>query len=221
MGKTNWVLMVLGVLVCVHAGVWAEDWQVGQTWTFQHEGPRPYGDAQSTVEGDRVVTVTAIKGTGKDMRYLIKNTWGKNDPSPATSHIGKDGLIHQIDLEAMGALLLKPPVPAFWTSLKVSEKKVLKTNMDFSGFSLPLEYTVTRLMDEVIKVPAGTFRDCVRIQVISKMENPMAGGISLTKIDQWYHPQVKYAVKEKVITNYQADNSYTATSVLKSYTKGK
>ena len=52
------------------------------------------------------------------------------------------------------------------------------------------------------------------------MENPMGGGISKSKMDQWYHPLVKNFVKEKIVTNFQADNSYAATSVLKSCTKG-
>ena len=218
MGKLSCLLLVIVVLTGGSVG--AEDWQVGQTWTFQHEGPRPYGDALSTVEGDRVVTVTAIKGTGKDKRYLVKNTWGKNDPTPATSYIDQDALIHQIDLDALGLLQFKPPVPAFWKALKVGEKKVLKATMTVSGFALALEYTVKRLMDEVVKVPAGSFKDCVHFQVISKMDNPMGGGVSQSKADQWYHPQVKYFVKEKVVSNFQADNSYTATSVLKSYRKG-
>ena len=211
----------LVAVVLTGGTVYAKDWQVGQTWTFQHEGPRPYADALSTVEGDRVVTVTAIQGAGKDKRYLLKNTWGKKDPNPATSYLDAQDLIHQIEIEALGAILLKPPVPAFWTSLKVGEQMVVKADMSFSGFSMPLEYTVKRLMDEVVKVPAGTFKDCVHIQVITQMENPMAGGTSQTKLDHWFSPRVKYLVKEKVVTNFQADNSYTATSVLKSYTTGK
>ena len=219
MSRLSWLWVV--AVVFMSGSVCGEDWQMGQSWTFQHEGPRPHGDALSTVEGDRGVAVTAIKGAGKDKRYLLKNTWGKNDPNPATTYVDKDALIHQIDIDSLGAIQFNPPVPAFWTSLKVGGKKVLKTTMNVSGFSMPLEYTVTRLMDEIVKVPAGTFKDCVHVQVISKMENPLGGGTSQSKVDQWYHPQIKYFVKEKVVTNFQADNSYSATSVLKSSTKGK
>ena len=92
--------------------------------------------------------------------------------------------------------------------------------MSVSGFSVPLTYTVKRLMDEVVIVPAGTFKDCVHVQIISSMENPMGGGTSRSKMDQWYHPLVKNFVKEKIVTNFQADNSYAATSVLKALTPG-
>jgi hypothetical protein len=38
------------------------------------------------------------------------------------------------------------------------------------------------------------------------------------KTDHWYHPKIKNFVKEVTIINYQSDNSYTGTSILKSQT---
>ena len=218
MSRLSWLLIVAVVLMS--GSVHAEDWKLGQTWTYQHEGPRPYSDALSTVAGDRVVTVTGIKGAGAAKRYIIKNMWGKNDPNPATSYFDAKALIHQTDIDSLATILFNPPIPGFWTSLKVGEQKVLKTNMSVSGLDIPLTFTVKRLMDETLIVPAGTFKDCVHVQIISSMENPMGGGTSQSKMDQWYHPLVKNFVKEKIVTNFQADNSYAATSVLKSYTQG-
>ena len=218
MDRVSWLLVM--VVVLVGGSVYGEEWQVGQTWIYQHAGPRPYGDALSTVEGDRVVTVAGIKGAGAGARYLVRNVWGKNDPNPATSHIDAQGFIHQTDIDSLATIGFNPPIPAFWTQLKVGEQKVLKTNMSVSGLSIPLTYTVKRLMDEIVITPAGRFTQCIRVQIISSMENPMGGGISRTKMDQWYHPLVKNFVKEKIITNFQADNSYAATSVLKAVTPG-
>jgi hypothetical protein len=200
--------------------VHAEDWKLGQTWTYQHEGSRPLSDASTTVEGDRVIAVVAVKGAGSDKRYLLKNTWGKNDVNAATSYIDSNAMVHKTDIESLETVLFAPPIPAVWTSLKAGKEKILKTNMSVSGFSIPLTYTAKRLKDETLIVPAGTFKDCVHVQIVSSMENPMTGGTSKSRIDQWYHPQVKNFVKETTVTNYQADNSYSATSVLKSCTKG-
>jgi hypothetical protein len=218
MSRLSWLLVVAVVLMS--GSVHAEDWKLGQTWTYLHEGPRPYSDALSTVEGDRVVTVTGIKGAGAAKRYILKNIWGKNDPNPATSYFDAKALIHQTDIDSLATILFNPPIPGFWTSLKVGEQKVLKTNMSVSGLAIPLTFTVKRLVDEILIVPAGKFTDCIHVQIISSMENPMGGGSSQTKTDQWYHPQVKNFVKEKIVTNFQADNSYAATSVLKAFTPG-
>jgi hypothetical protein len=218
MSRLSWLWVVAVVLTS--GSVRGEDWQLGQTWTYQHEGPRPYSDALSTVEGDRVVAVTGIKGAGAAKRYILKNIWGKNDPNPATSYFDAKALIHQTDIDSLATILFNPPIPGFWTSLKVGEQKVLKTNMSVSGLAIPLTFTVKRLMDEILIVPAGKFTDCIHVQIISSMENPMGGGTSRTKTDQWYHPLVKNFVKEKIVTNFQADNSYAATSVLKALTPG-
>jgi len=214
----SWLLVAVALL---SGSVYGEDWRVGQTWVYQHQGPRPYSDGLSTVQGDRVVTVLGIKGTGANGRYLVKNVFGRNDPNPATSHIDAKGLIHQTDIDSLATIAFNPPIPAFWTGLRVGEQRVLKTTMNVSGLSLPLTYTVKRLMDEVVIVPAGRFTDCIRVQIISSMENPTGGGTSRTKMDQWYHPLVKNFVKEKIVTNFQAENSYAATSVLKSFPTGQ
>ena len=218
MGRMSWLLVAVALL---SGSVYGEDWRVGQTWVYQHQGPRPYSDGLSTVQGDRVVTVLGIKGTGANGRYLVMNVFGRNDPNPATSHIDAKGLIHQTDIDSLATIAFNPPIPAFWTGLRVGEQRVLKTTMNVSGLSLPLTYTVKRLMDEVVIVPAGRFTDCIRVQIISSMENPTGGGTSRTKMDQWYHPLVKNFVKEKIVTNFQAENSYAATSVLKSFPTGQ
>ena len=41
------------------------------------------------------------------------------------------------------------------------------------------------------------------------------------KSDYWYHPKVKNFVKEVTIMNYQSDNNYNGTSILKSFTTPK
>lgn len=90
--------------------------------------------------------------------------------------------------------------------------------MEVMGFSIPIEYVAKCLKDETISVPAGEFKNCRHVQIISSMQNEMGQTVK-SKVDHWYHPKVKSLVKEIIITNYQSDGSYSATSVLKSYTK--
>ena len=216
MCKVNFLLVAM-VLATLAGGIaYAEDWKVGQKWVYQHDGPRPFSIPPTTIKGDRMTEVTAIEGEGAAKRYLLKTVWGTEDANPSISYIDPNNLIHKLDIQYKAILLFDPPVPAFWP-LKPGEQKTFKTNMDVSGFIIPMEYIVKRLEDETITVPAGEFKNCQRFEIISFLQNEMLQPIKV-KTDQWYHPKVKNLVKEVTITNYQSENSYTGTSVLKSHT---
>lgn len=217
MCKVNLLIFIVTLVVLAGGSVYGEDWKVGEKWIYKHEGPRPYSDSSAMVKGDRTVEVAAIKGEEADKRYLLKINWGTEDANPATSYIDPNNMIHKMDIEFLGTLLFNPPVPAFWP-LKPGQQKTLKTKMDIMGFSIPIEYVAKCLKDETISVPAGKFKDCQHVQIISSMQNE-TGQTVKNKVDHWYHPKVKNFVKEVIVTNYQSDNSYTGTSVLKSYTK--
>ncbi|MBN2312760.1 MAG: hypothetical protein JXM79_02455, partial [Sedimentisphaerales bacterium] len=195
--------------------VYAEDWTVGQKWIYQHEGPRPHSNPPATIKGDRTIEVTKIEGEGADKRYLLKTVWGTKDANPSITYIDPNNMIHKLDIQFQAVLLFDPPVPAFWP-LKPGEQTTLKTNMDVMGYKIPMEYVVKRLKDETVTVPAGTFENCRRFEIISSMQNEMLQPIKV-KTDHWYHPKVKNFVKEATIANYQSDTSYTGTSILKSY----
>jgi hypothetical protein len=217
MSKHKYFLVLIALAILTSGSVYAEDWKVGEKWTYQHEGPRPYSDGTTMVKGDRTVEVTAIQGEADQKRYLLKNQWGTEDANPSTSHIDAKNMIHKIDIQNMAVLTLDPPIPALWT-LKVGEEKTLKTNMDFAGFALTVEYKAKRLPDESLTVPAGTFKNCQHFQIVSTMQSDMMP-TTKNKMDYWHHPKVKNLVKEVTVTNCEADNSYTGTSVLKSYPK--
>ena len=217
MSRIKLSLVVLAAVALTGGNLYGENWKVGEKWTYQHQGPRPYSDGVATVKGDRTVQLTAIRGEGDQKRYLLKNQWGDNDTTPSTSHIDAKNLMHKIEIESMGVLTLNPPVPAFW-ALKVGEERILTSKMEFSGFILTVEYKAKRLADETITVPAGTFKNCQHVQIVSATKSdimPPTKG----KVDNWYHPKVKNLVKEVTVTNYDSDNSYTTTSTLKTHTK--
>jgi hypothetical protein len=219
MYKINFLLAVVVLATLTGTIATAEDWKVGQKWTYKHEGPRLFSDPSVTIKGDRTVEVTKIEGEGTAKRYLLKTVWGTEDTNPTTTYIDPNNMIHKIEIESMAILLFTPPVPAFW-SLNPDEQKTLKTNMDIGGFIIPLEYVAKRLKGETLTVPAGKFENCQHIQIICSFQNEM-GESAKVKTDYWYHPKVKNLVKEVTIINYQSDNSYTGTSVLKSYTTPK
>ena len=217
MHKVNLLLFITGLVILSCGNVYAEDWKVGEKWTYKHEGPRPFADSSATIQGDRTVEVIAIKGEGADKRFLLKTLWGTEDANPSTTYIDSKKMIHRIDIENLGVLSITPPVPAVWL-LKSGEQKTLKTQMDIAGFSLNIEYLAKRLKDETITVPAGNFKNCQHIQVITSTQDTTGQPVK-HKQDYWYHPKVGNLVKDVVVTNYKRDNSYIATSLLKSHTK--
>jgi hypothetical protein len=219
MCKTSFLSIAVTLAILAGGTAYAEDWKVGQKWVYQHEGPRPHSNPPTTIKGDRTIEVTAIEGEGAAKRYLLKTVWGTEDASPSTSYIDPNNLIYKLEIQYTAVLLFDPPVPAFWP-LKPGEQTTFKTNMDFSGYKIPMEYIVKRLKDETITVPAGTFKNCQRFESISSLQNEMLQPIKV-KTDHWYHPKVKNFVKEVTIINYQSDNSYNGTSILKSYTMPK
>jgi len=217
MYKVHLFFIIVTLVVLAGGSVYGEDWKVGEKWIYKHEGPRPYSDPSATVKGDRTVEVTAIKGEGTNKRYLLKNKWGTEDVNPATSYIDPNNMIYKIDIESLVIVLFYPPIPAIWP-LKSGQQKTLKTKMEVMGFSIPIEYVAKCLKDETISVSAREFKNCQHVQIISSLQNEMGQTVK-SKMDYWYHPKVKGLVKEIIITNYQSDSSYSATSVLKSYTK--
>ncbi|MHC4323477.1 MAG: hypothetical protein ACYSUX_04295, partial [Planctomycetota bacterium] len=87
MYKINLLLVIAGLAILSGGNVYAEDWQVGEKWTYKHEGPRPFTDSSATIKGDRTVEVTAIKGVGADKRFLLKTLWGTEDANPSTVYV--------------------------------------------------------------------------------------------------------------------------------------
>jgi hypothetical protein len=216
MYKIKFLSIAVTLAIIAGGTAYAEEWKVGQKWIYKHEGPRPHSNPPTTIKGDRTIEVTAIQGEGAAKQYLLKTVWGTEDASPSTSYIDPNNLIHKLEIQYTAVLLFDPPVPVFWP-LKSGEQTTFKTNMDFSGYKIPMEYIVKRLKDETITVPAGKFKNCQRFEIISFLQNEMLQPIKV-KTDHWYHPKIKNFVKEVTIINYQSDNSYTGTSILKSQT---
>lgn len=217
MCKINFMLIIAGLIILSCGNSYAEDWKVGEKWTYKLEGPRPFADSSATVKGDVTVEVTEIKNEEAGKRFLLKTLWGTEDANPSITYIDKNKMIHRIDIGYLGSLGFKPPVPSNWI-LKKGQQKTLKTTMDIAGFSLDIEYIAKRLEDETIEVPAGKFKNCQHIQVITSTQDQTGQPVK-HKQDYWYHPKIGNIVKDIIITNYQADNSYTSTSVLKSHTR--
>lgn len=219
MCKLDRILVAAIVIVLAGGAVYGAAWTVGEKWVYKHEGPRPHGDGTGTVEGDRTVEVTAIRGEGAEKRYLLRSLWGTGDANPATAYIDPNNMLHKLDIENMVAFTMTPPVPAIW-SLKIGEEKVVKTNLDLGGFLIPFELRAKRLKDETVTVPAGTFEGCQHIQVVTLIQNEVGEPVK-NKSDLWYHPKVRNSVKEVIVTNFESEQRYSAASLLKSHTTKK
>jgi len=216
MYKVKVLLMTVALVVLVGGVAHAEDWKVGEKWTYKHEGPRPFSTASTEVKGDLTVEVIAIEGEEANKRYVLKTVWGTEDQMPTTAYIDPNNLLHKIEIQYMGVMTLKPPVPTVWR-LKPGEQKTLKGTMEIAGFSIPLEYVAKRLKDETVTAPAGKFEKCQHVQIMISSQDETGQPVK-HKQDYWYHPKVRNLVMDKVVTNFEGGASYTATSTLKSHT---
>ena len=215
MYKADMLTVIVVTAALLGAGAYAEDWTVGEKWVYKHEGPRPFSTASTEVKGDRTVEVIATKDEGVNKRYVLKTVWGAEDQMPTTAYIDPNNLLHKIEIQYMGVMTLKPPVPSIWR-LKPGEQKTLKATMEIAGFSIPIEYVAKRLKDETVTAPAGKFEKCQHVQIMISSQNQMGQPVK-HKQDYWYHPKVRNLVMDKVVTNFEGGASYTATSTLKSH----
>ncbi len=219
MRRASHVAVVFVAFVVLVGTARAADWKVGDKWTYRNEGPRPYADPSAKIQGDRTTEVTAIRGEGDEKRTLLRNVWGTADPNPTIAYVDANDLIHQIDVQGMGSFRFDPPVPALW-QLEVGEQKTIKCKVDFSMFTLTIEYVARRLPDETVTVPAGRFENCRHITILTTTTTAIAP-TTKSKMDYWYHPSVKHFVKDVTVTNFDSDNAYTTTSLLKAFSSTK
>jgi hypothetical protein len=203
-------------LACIPFLEAADVGKVGEKWIYEQEGPRPMSNPPVTVEGDRVDEILAITGEGEAKRWRIKSVWGKDDPTPSLAMIDARHRLHQVEVGSALTIGFTPPVPTDWPELKVDETTTFETKIAVMGFELPLKYEVKRLEDETVTVPAGTFANCRRIQMVVHGTDP-SGQPNKTRYDHWMDVKGQGMIKEIVVSNFQSDNSQRSVCSLKEH----
>ncbi len=225
----NAVLMIASILavVCLagpaHAG---DPFAVGEKWTYKHEGAIPMRPPDTTMSGDRIREVVGVKGEGKEKRWLILEAWGNDDQWAGKRYVCADRMYDRMEGGGDMIMTIKPATLFDGLNLKPDEEKSIECTFEVSAdMSFPIKYTIKRVKDQTVKVPAGEFENCICVKSEEAITfSPPNGGDGMTittKREQWYHPKVNGLVKEIFTILGPGGEDQKGTSELKSYTKEK
>jgi hypothetical protein len=224
--------MALLVMLCAVTG-WAaaeSQFEVGQKWVYQHQGPRPGNMEPNAIDGQRIRQVLAVNEKQEHPWWIVQETFTNDED--ATSLMVVDHERRLTGFEITGekgetiAMTYETPVPYQVPFLAVGEEKVFETRllMGPSRIALPTKSVVKRLPDETVATPAGEFVNCQHYHTTSEsvLDFKIAKIPMTDERDQWYHESVNGLVKEvyrkgpiKYFT--WSCEGYTSTSVLVSF----
>jgi hypothetical protein len=229
-----WLAMLVGLL-CGEAvaGQDANDaFEIGQQWTYQHEGPRPGSMEPNDIDGERIMHIVGVVNEPEGKRWIIEERFTEDEKVTGRLYVNQQRLITAIVIEnekgETARLRYDPPVPYQVMELKIGEQKTIETSlkMDSAKITLPSTTTIQRLNDETIATSAGEFVGCGHYKITTKATLD----IKIAKIpfteerERWYHAKVNGLVKEvyrkgpiKFFT--WSREGYTATSVLTAFGK--
>jgi len=220
--------VLLSVVCCVIFVncVMADEFTVGEKWVYQHAGSRSSGSIGQPVDGDRIREIVSTTEEKGEQRWVLSEQWGTNDPVSSKMFICAERLIHKVDAGAQ-MLAFKPPVKLDSMDLKPGEEKIFKSKITDKDNFYQFEWKVKGLSKETIKVPAGEFKDCTKVDATVTVSVPGAEGFNIVmKYRYWYHPDVNGFVKEEFRFSPPGQDpkntkTFKGVSTLKSYTVGK
>jgi len=204
--------------------------EVGQKWVYQHEGPRPGNMEPNAIDGQRIRHVLAVDKEQEHPRWIVQERFTNDEKATSLLFIDHERQLTSFEIvgENGEPLLMTygTPVPYQVPQLAVDDEKTYETTllMGPKQIALPSKSVIRRLADETIVTPAGEFVNCHHYHT----ESESTFDFKVTKItmtdqrDQWYHPSVNGLVKEvysKGPIKYYvwSCEGYTSTSVLTSF----
>ncbi len=221
-------LAFLGMILLVISGIaFADDpYQVGEKWVYQGDGFKPYSNREA-IKGDSIQEIVEVKEIGGEKYWLLKH-YGEDNPSDfSLNYLDIKKQVHKIDL-SLGAWLNYEKALPFYYALKPGEKLDYETKTDINGEPGKMRVSIQRLADETVKVPAGTFENCIHLK--RKVNSMFDIGLKHTcTIESWYHDSVNNEVKSIMqfedgtafdfeTMGFAEYEGYKYTSELKSYT---
>ena len=235
-GKMRLLILLSALIGLSCTAAWAgriakEGFEVGQRWTYRHEGPRPGGAEPNAIDGERVLHVIAVVEEQDGKQWVIEERF-TNSKDVVLLYVNEERMLTAVAIENEKGEVVKlrynPPVPYQVAELDVGKERTIETalQMDSSKFALPSTIVIQRLADETITTTAGEFVGCLHFKAtISSALDIKIAKIPVTEErERWYHPKVNGLVKEiykkgPVEFRSLSRPGYTATSVLTAFGK--
>ncbi|MHC4520406.1 MAG: hypothetical protein ACYTAS_17605 [Planctomycetota bacterium] len=204
--------------------------EVGQKWVYQHEGPRPGSMEPTAIDGQRIRHVLAVSEEQEHPQWIVQERFTNDEKATSLLFVDRERQLTGFEIVSDQGesivMMYESPVPYQVPQLAVGEEETFETRllMGPRQMALPTKSVIRRLADETITTPAGEFVNCQHYHTATQSTLDF----KITKIpmtderDQWYHQSVNGLVKEvyrKGPIKYLAwsCDAYTATSVLASF----
>ena len=226
----RWCTATLSLLIvsAVAAVALPASFELGQRWTYEHQGPRPGSTEPNAVDGQRILQVVAA-GAEPGNWVLRERYTGEPNVVGRLFVREQAGLLGFEVLHGQGEVLkmtydtpMPYPVPQLEVGQETTVENVLR--VDSPEFVMPIKVVTQRLEDETVTTPAGQFVDCQHYRTItgSTINVKVAKVPVSEQRDRWYHESVHGLVKEvyrKEPVKFLAwsQEGYTATSVLTAF----
>ncbi|MGI6454291.1 MAG: hypothetical protein ACOX5R_01555 [bacterium] len=139
--------------------------QVGDSFTYEHTGPLPWGNGQIPVSGQRTISVTAIDPANKN-RWIIKDDFEQTDVDQFNV-VDRDFRLHRQEMQFEDGTLrveFNPPMPLRFSEIPeggqgtytVSQRLIDASTRKEVG-TATIKISTTREQDERIITPAGAY----------------------------------------------------------------
>ncbi|MBZ0255068.1 hypothetical protein K8I31_03340 [bacterium] len=200
---------------------------VGDQWIYQHTGPRPFKDPSEALNGDRIREIIRCETSNGESTWVFRDQWG--DPEQYTiCYVDANHECSRFEEENNVIIDNEKPLPFDYPNLAINETKEYDSDVSASGLpEMNIHITATRLSDESVQTPAGTFNHCRHIQVETKVTvTDQAPPMVPTYTENyWFHDSVNGFVKYELVfdpieMNGVVIDGYTACSELKQFIKG-
>lgn len=182
--------------------------KVGQWFQYQHTGPRPWGDSQKDVSGERMIRVIGQQLEEGNKYWAIEDVYEKDSDEQVSLYDDRYYLHRQLSRSNVVNAVYEynPPVSDRHLELKpgqnkIEESEIIIQNPQTGGDygKIYLTRNVTRMRDERIVTKAGAYL-CRHFVSQTKIQYDYRGAITefSAQEDTYWCDQIAWLVLERV-----------------------
>ncbi|GEM_PF-1204783 len=196
------IVMIFCFGTILQADEKAEPFRDKEMWLYEHSGPRPWSDGKNRIDGPRIREVVSVEGSGSLKQWVIKEKWNDADEGANLLYYDAERKLHkQEEIGRNFTIRFEPAIPDLGVLNPHEEMRYeIKAVMGDGGQgqSHPLVITAKRMADETVTVPAGEFKDCVKVESehVITFETETGNIQPKLKLIIWFHPDANGVVKE-------------------------
>lgn len=182
--------------------------KVGQWFQYQHTGPRPWGDSQADVSGERMIRVIGKQEEEEQLFWVIDEDYSSDNDIQRSVYDDQYFLHYQMSQSNVANAVYEyiPPISDRHLKLKPDEEKVEESEILINNPQTGGDYgkiyltrNVKRVLDERIVTKAGAYL-CRHFVSQTKIKYDYRGAITIfsAQEDTYWCDQITWFVLERV-----------------------